>query len=86
MLDADTARAIASDTNSAVRSRLLAQIDGRNMIMTQMAADEFTSAVSQLAGPMERSAADDLMSQVSVVADNPSARRCPKRDQKAGRE
>jgi hypothetical protein len=74
MLDARTARAIASDTNSAGRSRLLVQIGGRNMIMTQTAADEFTSAVSRLAGPMEKSAADDLMSRVSVMADNPSVR------------
>jgi uncharacterized protein DUF1308 len=74
MLDAGTARAIASDANSSVRSRLLAQIGGRNMLMTQTAADEFTGAVSRLAGPLEKGAADDLMSRVSVIADNPSAR------------
>jgi hypothetical protein len=74
MLDSSTARAIASDTDSAVRSRLLAQIGDRSMVMTRTAADEFQSAVSRLAGPMEKTAADDLMSQVSVVADNPGAR------------
>jgi hypothetical protein len=52
---------------------LLAQIGGRNMLMSQTAADEFTGAVSRLAGPLEKSAADGLMSQVTVIPDNPSA-------------
>ena len=44
------------------------------MTMSQTAADEFQGAVARLAGPLEKSYAQDLMNQVRVVADNPSAR------------
>jgi Protein of unknown function (DUF1308)/Protein of unknown function (DUF3349) len=43
------------------------------MTMSQTAADEFQNAAARLAGPLEKGYADDLMSQVQVVPDNPSA-------------
>ncbi|MEH1054735.1 DNRLRE domain-containing protein [Micromonospora sp. CPCC 206171] len=72
-LDSGTGRALAS-ADQNVADRLRAQIGGRGMVMPQTAADEFGDAVSRLAGPYEKSLADDLMKQVEVVADNPSAR------------
>jgi hypothetical protein len=44
------------------------------MTMSQTAADEFQSAAARLAGPVEKGYAEDLMNQVQVVVDNPSAR------------
>lgn len=49
-------------------------MSGCGLIMCQTAADEFTNAVSRLAGPSEKAAADALMSRVTVVPDDPSIR------------
>lgn len=44
------------------------------MVMSQTAVDEFQGAVARLAGPTEKGLAEDLMNNLQVVADNPSAR------------
>jgi RHS repeat-associated protein len=71
-LDSSTARALASADRS-VANRVTAQIGGRQMVMSQTAASEFQGAVARLAGPTEKAFAGELMRQVHVVADNPSA-------------
>jgi len=72
-LDSGAARALSSADRS-VANRLTAQIAGRKMIMSQTAADEFQGAVARLAGPAEKDLAENLMNEVQIVADNPSAR------------
>jgi hypothetical protein len=42
--------------------------------MCETAFREFDDAVSRLAGPSEKAAADALMTQVRIVPDNPSSR------------
>ena len=71
-LDSGAARALSSADRS-VANRLISQMGGSRMIMSQTAADEFQLAAARLAGPLEKGYADDLMSQVQVVPDNPSA-------------
>jgi RHS repeat-associated protein len=72
-LDSSSARALAS-SNTTVAAQITEHVAGRQMIMSQTAANEFARATARLAGPAERQAAQRLMSQVKVVADNPSAR------------
>jgi RHS repeat-associated protein len=71
-LDSSSARALTT-FNSPIADRLVAQIGDRQMVMSQTAVDEFQSAVSRLAGPSETAAAKDLLDEVTIVADNPSA-------------
>ena len=77
-IDAGTARALSSDDQS-VAAGIRQQIGDRTMVMPQTASDEFTGAVTRLqaAGHVsdsEFARAQDLMGNVTVVPDDPSAR------------
>lgn len=71
-LDSSTARALI--TEGPVSRRLEAQLAGCNLVMCQTAFGEFDDAVTRLAGPTEKAAADALASRLTIVPDNPSAR------------
>ena len=71
-LDTGSAAAFVSQ-NSPVRHQLKAHVAGKQMVMTQTAAEEFAGLLS-VAGPEEAARAQRFMHRVEVISDTPSAR------------
>jgi len=49
-------------------------VAGHELVMAEMAADEFQAIVAVIGGPKEQARARRLLTRVRIVPDNPSAR------------
>ena len=71
-LDTGSAVAFVSE-GSPIRGQLKAAVEGRQMVMTETALEEFQGTL-RVAGPLETARAGRLLDRVQIVPDNPSAR------------
>jgi uncharacterized protein RhaS with RHS repeats len=71
-IDTGSASAFVSQ-NSPVRHSLKSELNGRQMVMTETAAKEFSQMI-KVAGPQETARANRFLSRVEIIPDNPSAR------------
>ncbi|MFQ1700251.1 DUF1308 domain-containing protein [Loktanella agnita] len=71
-IDTGTVSAFVSQ-NSPMRHKLKAELNGRDMVMTQTAKAEFDNMI-RVAGPQEKARAQRFMYRVTVVPGNPSSR------------
>jgi hypothetical protein len=72
-LDATAAVAFVAE-GSSVRHQMKATVLGRVMVMTATARQEFARILKGSAGPREQARAHRLLTRVTVIPDNPSAR------------
>ncbi|MFD1261759.1 DUF1308 domain-containing protein [Entomomonas asaccharolytica] len=72
-IDTGTANAFVSQ-DSPVRHQLKAQVEGKEMVMTETAKGEFENIVSKVGGPLEQERARNFMDRVTVIPDDPSER------------
>jgi hypothetical protein len=72
-LDTNTALTFVSE-GSFVRSQLKSFVQGKQMVMTQTAADEFQQIIAVCAGPLEQARAIRFLARVVIVPDQPSPR------------
>lgn len=71
-LDTGSAVGFVSE-GSPVRGQLKAAVEGRQMVMTETALEEFQGTL-RVAGPLETARAGRLLDRVQIIPDNPSAR------------
>ncbi|WP_437621378.1 DUF6531 domain-containing protein [Sorangium sp. So ce1151] len=69
-VDASSARALVSCHPD--RDKVLALIQGKKLVMTETAAEEFYRAAMKYGGPVEKARALALLLDAEIVADNPS--------------
>ena len=72
-IDTGTAIAFVSQA-SPTRHRLKANVQDKQMVMTQTAEIEFRNVLSVIAGPQEAARGQTFLNRVKIIADNPSVR------------
>ena len=72
-IDTGTANAFVSE-GSSIRHQLKAFVDGKQMMMTETAVNEFKNIVNSVGGPLEQARAQRFLSKVKIIPDNPSKR------------
>ena len=72
-IDTGTANAFISQ-DSPIRHELKDYVQGKNMVMTETAANEFRKIVNGAGGVLEQSRAERFLERVTIIPDNPSAR------------
>jgi RHS repeat-associated protein len=70
----DTGTAVALSSEDPKRADVEKLVAGKDMVMTQTAANEFQNITNTIGGPNEKARAAALMANVTVVPDDPSAR------------
>ncbi len=72
-IDTGTANAFISQ-DSPIRHELKDYVQGKDMVMTETAANEFRRIVEGAGGEMEQSRAERFLDRVTIIPDDPSAR------------
>ena len=72
-IDTGTANAFISQ-DSSIRNELEAFVQGKDMVMTETAVNEFRNIVNGAGGVLEQSRAEEFLNRVTIIPDNPSAR------------
>src|SRR5437879_3941772 len=72
-LDTNAAITLVSE-GSPERHQIKAFAQGHQIVMTQTSVSEFRNIVVTIAGPLESTRAQRLLSRLTIVADQPSAR------------
>ena len=72
-IDTGTAIAFVSQA-SPTRHRLKANVQDKQMVMTQTAEIEFRNVLSVIAGPQEEARGQRFLRRVKIIADDPSVR------------
>ena len=72
-IDTGTANAFISQ-DSPIRHELKAYVQGKDMVMTETAVNEFRNIVNGAGGVLEQSRAERFLNRVTIIPDNPSVR------------
>ena len=72
-IDTGTANAFISQ-DSPIRHELKAYVQGKDMVMTETAVNEFRNIVNGAGGALEQSRAERFLNRVTIIPDNPSGR------------